>query len=242
MGDIRDMTITGTTTVGEIASAFPSSVRVFQRHEIDFCCGGKTPLSVACREKGIPFSDVISAIQALAVEPRTNDRDWGQEPLVALADHIVAAYHDPLREELPRLHAMASKVAAVHGAKAPHVLRLQAVVTELAEDLRAHMQKEELVLFPAIRAIARGDDAPIPLLTPIAVMEREHDDAGAMLSELRTLTNDYTPPDWACGTFRALYQGLAEFESTMHVHVHLENNILFPRALGSISVAEPRHQ
>lgn len=236
------MTISETTTVGEIASALPSTVRVFQRHGIDFCCGGKMPLSVACREKGIPFSDVIGAIQALAVQPSTEDRDWEHEPLDALADHIVATYHDPLREELPRLEAMASKVALVHGAKAPHLSRLHTIVTELSADLRAHMQKEEMVLFPAIRAVERGVGAPIPLSAPIAVMEHEHDHAGALLAELRASTSGYTPPGWACGTFRALYQGLAEFESAMHVHVHLENNILFPRALGSSGIAEGPHQ
>lgn len=236
------MNITETTTVGEIASILPSTVRLFQRHGIDFCCGGKTALSVACREKGIPFSDVIGAIQSLAVQPSQEDRDWGKEPLHALTDHIVVTYHDPLREELPRLEAMASKVAAVHGAKAPHLSRLQAVVTELSADLQAHMQKEERVLFPAIRAIERGGEAAPSLSTPIAVMEHEHEHAGALLSELRTLTNDYTLPEWACGTFRALYQGLAELESTMHVHVHLENNILFPRTLRSAGVPEPQHQ
>ena len=233
------MTISETTTVGEIASALPSTVRIFQRHGIDFCCGGKTPLSRACREKGIPFSDVIGAIEALGLQPGSEDRDWEHEPLDALADHIVAAYHDPLREELPRLESMASKVARVHGAKAPHLSRLHTVVTELSSDLRAHMQKEEMVLFPAIRAVERGAVAPIPLSVPIEVMEHEHDRAGALLEELRASTGGYTPPDWACGTLRALYQGLAEFESAMHVHVHLENNILFPRALASSSAAAP---
>jgi regulator of cell morphogenesis and NO signaling len=232
------MTITETTTVGEIASIVPSAVRLFQRHGIDFCCGGRTPLSVACRDKGMPFPDVVSTIQALAVEPRDADRDWTREPLDALTDHIVATYHDPLREELPRLEEMASKVAAVHGAKDPRLARLRAIVTELGADLRAHMQKEERVLFPAIRAIERGGRAAIPLPAPIAVMEHEHDHAGALLTGLRLLTEGYTPPDWACGTLRALYHGLAELESTMHVHVHLENNVLFPRALDGWSAAD----
>jgi regulator of cell morphogenesis and NO signaling len=229
------MTISDTTTVGEIAAAVPSSVRLFQRHGIDFCCGGKTPLAAACRARGIPLSEVVDAIEALAVGPRAEDRDWGHETLQALADHVVATYHDPLREELPRLEAMAAKVAAVHGETAPYLRRLAAIVTQLSGDLRAHMQKEEMVLFPAIRAIEQGDGSTRPLSAPIAVMEHEHDDAGALLSELDAMTNHYAPPDWACGTFRALYHGLAELESTMHVHVHLENNILFPRALEAFS-------
>jgi regulator of cell morphogenesis and NO signaling len=229
------MTISDTTTVGEIAAALPSSVRLFQRQGIDFCCGGKTPFSSACRDKGIALSEVVGAIEALAAGPRAEDRDWGHETLQALTDHIVATYHEPLREELPRLDAMAAKVAAVHGANAPHLSRLHSAVTALSADLRSHMQKEEMVLFPAIRAIEQGGGPARPLSAPIAVMEHEHDDAGALLAELDAMTNHYAPPDWACGTFRALYQGLAELESTMHIHVHLENNILFPRALESVS-------
>ena len=225
------MTITETTTVAEIATALPGSVRVFQRHGIDFCCGGKTPLARACQDHGLSFSEIARTIEASAA--RTVDAtDWRFEPLHSLADHIVRTYHDPLREELPRLAAMAAKVSRVHGAKAPHLVRLEAVVTELAEDLTAHMRKEEAVLFPAIRSIEAGGTARVPISAPVAVMENEHDHAGALLAELRTLTDGYTAPEWACGTFRALYNGLAELEAAMHVHVHLENNILFPRALG----------
>ncbi|MGH9309736.1 MAG: iron-sulfur cluster repair di-iron protein [Vicinamibacterales bacterium] len=224
------MTITETTTVAEIASALPSSVRVFQRHGIDFCCGGKTPLGVACEEQGIPFSQIARALEAVAAEPAADGRDWNREPLPALIDHIVGTYHDSLREELPRLESMAVRVARVHGAKGPRLVRLEAIVTQLSADLQAHMRKEEMVLFPAIRALARGRDGANWIAQPIAVMEHEHDHAGALLSEIRALTDGYAAPEWACETFRSLYHGLAELESTMHVHVHLENNVLFPRA------------
>jgi regulator of cell morphogenesis and NO signaling len=229
------MTITETTTVGEIASALPASVRIFQRHGIDFCCGGKTALRIACGERGISFPAIVSAIEASTAQP-SEELDWTSEPLGSLVDHIVRTYHDPLREELPRLMAMASKVSRAHGAKAFYLARLEATLAELSAELQAHMRKEEQVLFPAIQAIESGSAASVPISAPIAVMEHEHDHAAGLLSELRTLTQGYTLPDWACRTFQALYQGLAELESTMHVHVHLETNILFPRAIGVATV------
>jgi regulator of cell morphogenesis and NO signaling len=135
-----------------------------------------------------------------------------------------------LRKELPRLESMAAKVARTHGLSAAHLARLEAIVSELSAELRSHMRKEELVLFPAIRTIEEGGAHPgIPI--PIAVMEHEHDHAAALLSELRAMTDGYVPPPWACETFRALYDGLFVLEAAMHIHVHLENNVLFPRAL-----------
>jgi regulator of cell morphogenesis and NO signaling len=229
------MTITETTTVGEIASALPASVRLFQRHGIDFCCGGKTALRIACGERGISFPALVSAIEASTSQP-SKERDWTSEPLGRVVDHIVRTYHNPLREELPRLVAMASKVSGAHGAKASYLAQVEATLAELSAELQTHMRKEELVLFPAIQAIEAGSAASGPISAPIAVMEHEHDHAAVLLSELRTLTQGYTLPDWACQTFRALYQGLAELESTMHVHVHLENNVLFPRAIGMTAV------
>lgn len=231
------MTITETTTVAEIASAIPSSVRVFQRHGIDFCCGGKIPLAVVCEQQGLSFADVIAAIEASAARPPVDDRDWTHESLDRLIAHIVDAYHNPLRTELPRLETMATRVLHVHGATASHLARLDAIVAELAEDLQTHMRKEEMVLFPAIRATELGRQGAMPIATPIGVMEHEHDRAGALLAELRTITGGYRAPDWACETYRALYHGLSEMEAQMHVHVHLENNILFPRALASVHVS-----
>lgn len=224
------MNITETTTIAEIATALPSSVRVFQRHGIDFCCGGRKPIGVVCEEQGLSFEELAGAITAAASEPVPAREDWTRAPLHVLIDHIVATYHDPLREELPRLETMAARVAQVHGAHASYLARIEAIVTELSADLSAHMQKEEQVLFPAIRAIGSG--VPTQRIAhPIQVMEHEHDRAGELLAELRRVTGGYVAPEWACQTYRALYHGLAELESAMHVHVHLENNVLFPRAL-----------
>jgi regulator of cell morphogenesis and NO signaling len=228
------MQITENTTVAEVASALPSSVRVFQHYGIDFCCGGKAALAAACQAQGVAYTELVDAIESSARQPAADARDWNHEPLPTLVGHIVATYHEPLRDELPRLEAMAAKVHRVHGSKAPHLARLDAIVSELSADLRSHMRKEEMVLFPAIRAVAAGSGrAPIPIAAPITVMEAEHDHAGALLAELRTLTDGYAAPEWACQTFRALYHGLAELEAAMHVHVHLENNVLFPRAVAT---------
>jgi regulator of cell morphogenesis and NO signaling len=224
------MRITETTTIADIVTALPSSVRVFQRQGIDFCCGGKKPIGTVCEERGLNFTDVASAIEA-SRDTVEETRDWWQEPLRAVIEHIVTTYHNPLREELPRLQMMASKVARVHCDNAPYLARLKTTLAELSTDLLAHMWKEEMVLFPAINAIETGDYRAFPLAAPIACMEHEHEHAGALLSELRFLTDGYTVPEWGCATVRALYYGLAQLEASMHVHVHLENNVLFPRAL-----------
>jgi regulator of cell morphogenesis and NO signaling len=225
------MTITDLTSIGEIAAVLPSSVRVFQRHDIDFCCGGKRTLRAACDERHLSFEALVEAIESSAVD-LAETRDWTIAPLDELIDHIVAAYHTPLKEELPRLQAMAAKVARVHGAKAEYLRRIHEIVDLIATDLLEHMRKEELALFPAMRTLTSNEITNSGWLSaPISVMEHEHDHAGGLLAELRQLTEAYAPPQWACATFRALYHGLAELEASMHLHVHLENNVLFPRAL-----------
>jgi regulator of cell morphogenesis and NO signaling len=226
------MSVTETVTVAEIATQQPSSIRVFQRFGIDFCCGGKRPLQTVCAEQGLSFDELAGALDAAQRSSVSGDHDWTVAPLHALIDHIVVTYHDALREDLPRLEALAAKVVAVHGTKSAALARIDQTLRDLSAELLDHMRKEEMVLFPAIDAIERGQFlTAIPLSAPITVMEHEHDHAGALLDELRRLTGEYVVPYWGCATVRALYQGLAELESAMHIHVHLENNILFPRAL-----------
>lgn len=231
-------TITRESLVGEIATAQPASIRVFQKYGIDFCCGGKRPLADVCEERQIAYDELANAI-ANAELPR-DDQDWAEAPLGVLADHIVHRYHDTLRQELPRLTAMAEKVHNVHGAKMPETFpRLNRVFAELAEELLSHMSKEEMILFPAVQELeaahqeGRRPQTRFPsgaLRMPISVMEQEHEHAGSLLVALRELTSGYAPPEWACNTFRGLYAGLEELERDLHVHIHLENNILFPRA------------
>jgi regulator of cell morphogenesis and NO signaling len=226
------MTITEQTPVGELAATVPASVRVFRRHGLDFCCGGRKALAAACDEAGLSVDAITREIEAEMQGAGPDQRDWMTEPLPAIIDHIVTTFHDPLRSELPDLQALAAKVARAHGAHSSIPNRLVTILDELTADLLAHMRKEEIVLFPAIRQIETGQPAPAWLAAPISVMEAEHDGAAELLRELRTVTEDYVPPAWACATVRALYEGLDQLEQTMHLHVHLENNILFPRALG----------
>jgi len=221
-------TLTPGSTIGEIAVDHPLATRVFARHNIDFCCGGGRPLAEVCTKLGLTTEAVLNEIQQelASDEPQ---RRWDEAPLEDLIDHIVTAYHRPLDEELPRLEAMARKVNRVHGEKDPERLaELLAVYLALRAELEQHMMKEEQILFPMIRqgrgAMANG---------PVSVMIDEHDSAGNALHRLRELTNDYQPPEVACTTWRALWHGLAALETALHEHIHLENNILFPRALAT---------
>jgi regulator of cell morphogenesis and NO signaling len=230
-------TLTPETLVGEIAAARPASIRVFQRYGIDFCCGGKRPLGEVCAEYQVGFDELASAIAGAGLPQE--DRDWSDASLTTLADHIVSRYHDTLRQELPRLQEMAEKVNHVHGAKLPAVFpALATTLSDLADELQSHMAKEEMILFPAVKELeAAKNDRRAPrtrfplgaLRMPISVMEQEHEAAGELLARLRTLSSEYQAPDWACNTFRGLYSGLTDLERDLHVHIHLENNILFPR-------------
>ncbi len=221
--------LTPDTTVGEIAVDHPLATRVFTRHNIDFCCGGGRPLAEVCTRLGLDTVAVLKEIQQELASSDEPQRRWDEAPLEDLIDHILTAYHRPLDEELPRLETMARKVHNVHGEKDPERLaELLAVYLALKTELQEHMMKEEQILFPMIRqgrgAMASG---------PVSVMMHEHDSAGNALRRLRELTNDYQPPEGACTTWRALWHGLAALETALHEHIHLENNILFPRALAN---------
>jgi regulator of cell morphogenesis and NO signaling len=205
---------------------------VFARHGIDFCCGGGKSLGEVCDKKGIDLARVITEIEEEVSGTSEPQVRWDQAPLEELIDHIVDTYHRPLREELPRLEAMANKVHKVHADKDPEMLsELVNVFAGLKDELEQHMAKEEQVLFAMIRN-GHGPSA----LGPVSVMEQEHESAGEALRRIRELTHDYRVPDEACNTWRALWHGLADLEATMHRHIHLENNILFPRALTETAV------
>lgn len=222
-------------TVGQLVAERPGRSRVFERFDIDYCCGGKKPLEQVCREKGLDLETVASALAAQDAKGIDRDAiDWTTAPLGALADHIVAVHHEYLRQELPRLAGLVAKIADVHGKGHPELLEVRAVFNGLKEELEAHTDKEEQVLFPMIKQLETASEQPQfhcgSVNNPIRVMELEHDDAGAALERLRALTGDYEPPAEACNTYRATLAGLAELEANMHQHVHKENNILFPRA------------
>lgn len=229
-------------TVGELVALRPQRAYVFEQFGIDYCCGGKKTLIESCKQKGIPVEELINRLRAAdELSPRMDEPDWTKTTLKELVDHIITCYHNPLREQLPRLSQMALKVAKVHGANHPEMVKVSDILSSFKESLEMHMQKEEMILFPAISRIEAGGSPKLfgcggGIEHPISVMLQEHDDAGEALCAMSKLTNGYTPPPDACNTFRVLLRSLADLESEMHQHVHKENNILFPRAL---SVAAP---
>ena len=218
-----------TNSVAQIATEHPMATRVFARYQMDFCCGGKRSLNEICQERGLNVQKVVKEICDEVRDSREEEVRWDQAPLSELIDHILARYHISLKEELPRLETMLHKVHKVHGEKDPErLLSLVNVFGAFKVELMEHMEKEEVILFPMIRsgqgAMAGG---------PVSVMEMEHDSAGEALRKIRELTGDYQVPVNACNTWRALWHGLKELELSTHQHIHLENNILFPRALAN---------
>lgn len=223
------MTITADRTVGQLAVEHPLATRVFARHRIDFCCGGGKPLSEACAARNLDTEVILAEIEKELTRNDVTTQRWDEAPLKDLIEFILFNFHRPLDEELPRIEAMASKVFNVHHEKAEEMLAdILATFRGLKAELEQHMAKEEQILFPMIvqgqGAMAGG---------PISVMEHEHESAGAALAHMRKITNDYEVPEGACNTWRALWHGLAALEESLHQHIHLENNILFPRALSS---------
>jgi regulator of cell morphogenesis and NO signaling len=221
--------------VSEIATFAPGTIKVFQRHQLEFCCGGRIPLAEACAASGLDVDVVLAELEA-ATSTEVDPIDWSRQPLGTLVAYIVNRYHVPLREELPRLAAMADKVASRHGERLPHLRELRDVFHTLDLELHEHMTKEEAVLFPAVMSLETALDGNADstawrwIAQPIHLMEAEHESAGAALRRLRALSNDYQPPADACPTFRGLFHGLEQLERDMHRHVHLENHVLFPRA------------
>ncbi len=225
------------STVSELVNARPDRSRVFEALGIDYCCGGRIPLSEACERHGLDTAGVVRRIEAHdASGGHAVTTDYTALGLAELADHIVATHHAYLREELPRLAAMLSKIAHKRGDRNPRLPEAWGVFQALREELESHLLKEERVLFPALRAMEARETTPKftcgSVATPIAVMEHEHDSAGAALRRLRTLTDGYSTPEWGCPTYRALMDGLRRLEEDTHLHIHKENNILFPAAMG----------
>lgn len=223
-------TPTADRTVGELVAERPGRSRVFQSFQMDFCCQGGKTLREACEKKGITLSVVLEQLEAEEADPVAAPFNAAELPVEELAGHIVEKHHGFLRRELPRLHAMAQRVAKVHGGHTPSLVEVLEVFHAMSEELQHHLVKEEQVLFPAVIAMSRGDMVPSSLRGPIACMIHEHEDAGAALGRLNELTDGYTPPADACNTYRALFAGLADLEQDLHRHIHLENHVLFPQA------------
>lgn len=219
-------TVSRDVTLGELAAHQPEAIEVLERFGLDYCCGGRRSLAAACEGRGVDVDAVQAALASL--RPTAGVR-WAEAPLPALIDHLLNAFHTPHRESFEALERMGDKVVSVHG-DAPEwgarLRRLRALLAELVAELEVHMQKEERILFPWIVS-GRGSSAG----GPIQVMLADHDGAARLLEALRLEALDYTPPVGACATFRGFLGGLERLERELHAHMHLENNVLFPRAL-----------
>ena len=230
------MNATCQRTVGELVAERPTRSRIFERLGIDYCCGGKRRLEDVCNEKGLDANTVGMMLEAFDASSNTTENiDWRQASLKSLCDNIETAHHAYLKAELPQLQALVNKVATVHGREHQELVRVAEVFHGFRGELEQHMQKEEMVLFPYIRQLEESKGMPNfhcgSTANPIEVMEHEHDQAGHALQVMRQLLSDYRVPDGACNSYRAMLERLAHLEEDMHVHVHKENSILFPRTL-----------
>jgi regulator of cell morphogenesis and NO signaling len=234
------MTLATNKTVGEIAVETPSATREFEKLGIDYCCGGSRSLGQACAEANIPVDEVLARLEKSAASAQSEaDKDWQEQLLADLIGHITNTHHVFVREESPRIEALAAKVVGVHGKNHGELLQVQQIFSALAEELRVHLMKEEQMLFPYVslmeESVVAGEPAPPAVfgtvVNPVRMMMQEHDGAGEALRALRSITSDYKVPDDGCISYRTLYGALEGFEADLHQHIHLENNILFPRAI-----------
>jgi regulator of cell morphogenesis and NO signaling len=224
-----------TTTLGEIVSRDFRAGAIFDRYGLDYCCGGASTLAEGCLNQGVSLARVVSELEALDPESRATPV---QDP-AALIDHIVLHHHTYIRESVPAIRLHLAKVVAAHGSRHAELPFIEVQFSKMADELTLHMTKEERVLFPYICALAEAsarDAAPPPdmfgtVQNPIRMMEIEHQEAGESIRVIRELTHGYQPPSDACATYRLVLQELDAFEKDLHIHVHLENNVLFPKAV-----------
>ncbi len=226
-------------TIGQIAARDLRKVAIFKKYGLDFCCGGKKTVKEACAEKGLDVTRIEQELQNADKNPTARPLPYGDWSLDFLADYIVNTHHSYVTKTLPDLRTYAAKVAQVHGDHHPELKRIYQLVEEINAELTAHLVKEERILFPYIKELvaAKGNRQPAQaahfgtVQAPINMMEMEHELVGKNLAEIRTLSNNYSLPEDACATYNVLYRLLAEFEDDLFTHIHLENNILFPKAL-----------
>lgn len=231
------MQIEKTVTVGQLAREIPSAVRFFEKVGLDYCCGGGKTLEEACHSSSLQVETVIASLETLADKDRLtpSSKNWNDVSLTDLVDHIVDTHHVTVQSEVPRLKQLIDKMCGAHGEKRPEFLRVQRLINHLQEDLNAHLQKEEVVLFPFVKELESALDqkGPLPhacfatVLSPITVMETEHETAGAVLAEIRDEIMDRS----GCPTCQEFFRTFDAFEADLHQHIHLENNILFPKVI-----------
>jgi regulator of cell morphogenesis and NO signaling len=227
-------------SVGELVREDIRAAKILKRHGIDFCCGGKNTLEKACSDKGVNIDTVQEELIELMSRnnpfPEINPDKW---EIDFLCDYIENIHHTYVKQNIPVITELAEKVARVHGEHAPELVKIKELWNEVVKELSPHMQKEELVLFPFIKKLKAATKEKTEIAAahfgtvknPITVMEKEHELAGTLMEEIYLLSNSFTLPDWACNSYKLLYNSLAEFREDLHRHIHLENNILFPKAI-----------
>ena len=226
-------------TVGDLVAEDYRRADVFKKYGIDFCCGGNKTVEEACEAKGVTCEEIMQALAAAeesSLLPNyVNVRSWEPD---FLASYIVNVHHRYVREHGPILRELMQTVARIHGDTNPETMQISGLVDELIQELGEHAETEEKELFPYVEALCAAScgEAPLPrpaagaAADPIEALEHEHDQAGALMREIRTLSRGFQAPEAACNTFRVAYAKLEQFEADLHRHVHLENNILFPAA------------
>ena len=226
-------------SLAQIVNSNHKTASVFEKYHLDFCCKGKRSLAQACDEQQLTLSEVTGELEKVFSGAGNGNIDFDKMSLTQLCDYIVQTHHSYVKNEMPQIYAYLQKVASKHGDRHPELIKIFQTFAAVKEEMEGHMKKEELILFPRIKELEKllsNENGQFQmnigyLQAPINVMEHEHDHAGGQLNEIRILTNDYTPPQDACTTYRLSFAALQAFELDLHHHVHLENNILFPRAI-----------
>lgn len=235
------MTVSAASYVRELALEIPEATRIFEKAGIDYCCSGNRSLKEACTAANLSVDELLDSLELAEQQARTKrkDRNWQAEPLADLVDHINSTHHKYTREEIARLRPLLDRVVSVHGVRHPELLRIRIVFNGLAQELTTHIMKEEQVLFPYIVRMEESVIQKEPLLparfgtvqNPVAMMVHDHDSVGEFLRAMRQASLEYVSPADACVSYQTLYKVLVEFDKDLHQHIHLENNILFPRAI-----------
>ena len=224
--------------LGQMVAANPGAARILEEAGLDYCCGGQQSLHDACAQAGVPEEELLQQLRENELMGAA-DVNWASASLAELTRHIREKHHRYVRDAIQRVQPLTAKVKARHGANHPELTQVEVLFLQLAREMTMHMQKEEMILFPYIDALERaanGDEAVEPpffqtVRNPIQAMMKEHDSAGDLTKQIRKITSGYTTPSDGCASFTSLYDQLREFEADLHQHVHLENNILFPRAV-----------
>jgi len=233
------MSFTSQTKVKEIALSNPQNRQILESAGVDYCCGGGQSLHEACLHAGAPAEEILRRLRENAARVSPEEENWLSAPLADLTRHIREKHHRYVRQAIPRVRALLEKVIAKHGENHRELSRIAQLFQEVGREMIMHMQKEEQILFPYIDALERAIQEKQVLeppffqtvRNPIQAMMREHDAAGDLVKQIREASSDYAVPADGCASFKALYEDLKEFEADLHQHVHLENNILFPRAV-----------